>query len=72
MRRVITSFFQNPDELYHDTWERRRDLLRKCPHHVMPKWQLVQYFYDSLSKPHCQMVDASCGNTFMTNNEDEA
>jgi len=29
------SFSQNFGELFHETWERLRDLLRKCPHHVV-------------------------------------
>jgi len=70
--RAILSFFSKSGELFHETWERLMDLLRKCPHHVVPKWQLMQYFYVSLSEPHCQMVDASCGGTFMTKNEDVA
>ena len=46
--------------------------MRKCPHHQVPRWQLVQCFYDGLTFPHRQMVDASCGGTFMLKNEDEA
>jgi len=72
MLRAITSFFQNPGELFHETWERLRDLLRKRPHHAVPKWQLVQYFKDNLFEPHCQMVDVSCDGTFITKNENEA
>jgi hypothetical protein len=47
-------------------------MLRKCPHHAIPKWQLVQCFYDGLTEPHRQMVDASCGGTFMFKSENEA
>ena len=72
MRRAIINFSQLPNEQFYETWERLHDLLRKCPHHVVPKWQLVQSFYDSLSESHRQMVDASCSGTFMTKNEDEA
>jgi hypothetical protein len=49
-----------------------KDLLRKCPHHAVPKWQQVQCFYDGLTEPHRQMVDASCGGTFMLKSEDDA
>jgi hypothetical protein len=49
-----------------------KDLLRKFSHHVIPKWQLVQCFYDGLTEPHRQMVDASCGGTFMLKSENEA
>ncbi|GAV62963.1 LOW QUALITY PROTEIN: hypothetical protein CFOL_v3_06485, partial [Cephalotus follicularis] len=56
---------------FHESWERLKDLIRKCPHHVIPKWQLVQCFYDGLTAQN-RMVDASCGGTFMHKNEDEA
>ena len=48
-----------------------KDLLRKCPHHQVPKWQLVQSFYDGLSDKNRQMIDSSCGGTFMLKSEDE-
>ncbi|GAV72245.1 hypothetical protein CFOL_v3_15733, partial [Cephalotus follicularis] len=57
---------------FHESWERLKDLIRKCPHHAVPKWQLVQCFYDGLTAQNRQMVDASCGGTFMHKNEDEA
>jgi hypothetical protein len=59
-------------EPLHETWERLKDLLRSCPHHVVPKWQLVQSFYDGLTESSRSTVDASCGGTFMLKSEDEA
>ena len=58
--------------MFHETLEILKDLTRKCPHHTIPKWKLVQYFYDGLSERHRQMVDASCGGTFMLKNKHEA
>lgn len=72
IRRAITSFSQLDGELFHETWERLKDLIHKCPHHAIPKWQLVQCFYNGLSEKHRQMIDASCGGTFMLKSEDEA
>jgi hypothetical protein len=72
IRKAITSFSQIEGEPFHETWERMKDLLRKCQHHDVPKWQLVQCFYDGLTEPHRQMVDASCGGTFMLKSEDDA
>jgi hypothetical protein len=59
-------------ETFHETWERMKDLLRKCPHHAVPKWQLIQCFYDGLIEPHRQMVNALCGGTFILKSEDDA
>jgi hypothetical protein len=53
-------------------WERLKDLLRSCPHHAVPKWQLVQSFYDGLTESNKSMADASYGGIFMLKGEDEA
>ena len=71
-RRAITSFAQQSNESFHETWERFRDLIHKCPHHQVPKWQLCQSFYDGFVEAHRQMIDSSCGGTFMMKSEDEA
>ena len=72
LRRAITGFTQQDGEQFHETWERLKDLLRQCPHHKVPKWQLVQTFYDGVNERQRQLVDASCGGTFMYKNETEA
>jgi hypothetical protein len=71
-RRAITGITQYQGEAIHETWERLKDLLRSCPHHAIPKWQLVQSFYDGLTESCRSTVDASCGGTFMLKSEDEA
>jgi len=72
IRNTITGFSQIEGETFHETWERMKDILRKRPHHVVPKWQLIRCFYDGLTEPHRQMVDASCGVTLMLKSEDDA
>jgi hypothetical protein len=71
-RRAIIGITQYQGEPLHETWERLKDLLRSCPHHAVPKWQLVQSFYDGLTESCRSTVDASCGGTFMLKSEDEA
>jgi uncharacterized coiled-coil protein SlyX len=71
-RRAITSITQYAGEPFHETWERLKDLLRSCLHHAVPKWQLVQSFYDGLTESSRSTVDASCRGTFMLKSEDEA
>jgi hypothetical protein len=71
IRKAINGFSQIEEEPFHETWERMEDLLRKCPHYAFLNWQLVQCFYDGLAEPHRQMVDASCGGTFMLKSEDD-
>ena len=72
MRRTITGFTQSLGELIHESWERLKELLRKCPHYSLSKWQIVQAFYEGLTEQYRQMVDASCGGAFMSKSEDEA
>ena len=72
MRRAIMGFAQLPGEQIHESWERLKELLRKCPHHGLSKWQIVQAFYEGLGDQYKQMVDASCGGAFMSKSEDEA
>ncbi|MQM08325.1 hypothetical protein Taro_041178 [Colocasia esculenta] len=37
MRRAITGFSQHPGELMHESWERLKELFRKCPHHGLSR-----------------------------------
>ncbi|GAB2266565.1 hypothetical protein Dimus_037902 [Dionaea muscipula] len=70
-RREITTFQQQSDEHLFESWERFGDLLRKCPHHDIPRWQLVQNFYFGLLPSQRQMMEASCGGSVMTKDENE-
>ncbi|XP_058202597.1 uncharacterized protein LOC131317035 [Rhododendron vialii] len=71
-RQEITGFTQHDGEQFHESWERFNDLLRTCPHHAIPKWQLVQSFYQGLMEPHRQLVDSSSGGTFLHKNVNDA
>ncbi|CAA7394772.1 unnamed protein product [Spirodela intermedia] len=71
MRKHIWSFSQRLGETLHETWEIFKDLLRKCPHHAIPKWQLNRIFYDGLLEQHRNMVDSICGGAFMEKTPNE-
>ncbi|KAI5649111.1 hypothetical protein M9H77_35116 [Catharanthus roseus] len=72
LRREITTFSQQNNEQFHESWERFKELLRSCPHHEVPKWQQIQSFYSGLDERNRQMVDSSCGGTFLHKTADEA
>ena len=72
LRRAITTFSQNINEQLHESWERFKELLRSCPHHEVPMWQLVQSFYSGLDDHNRQMVYASCGGSFLYKTPEEA
>ncbi|XP_027348306.1 uncharacterized protein LOC113859825 [Abrus precatorius] len=63
MRNDISSFYQLESETLYDTWERSKELLRKCPHHGIPDWLQVQIFYNGLNPATRQMIDAAIGGT---------
>ena len=65
------NFTQLDGEQFHETWERLNELMRKCPHHEVPCWHLVDTFYNNLIEKHSTMIDESCDGTFMRKNVDE-
>ncbi|CAN6476089.1 unnamed protein product [Victoria cruziana] len=71
-RRAIYLFTALEGESFHQAWEMMKDLLRKCPHHQISRWQVLQGFYDGLTKSHRQVIDSSCGGSLMLKSEDEA
>nr|GEU89990.1 hypothetical protein [Tanacetum cinerariifolium] len=42
IRNKIKSFRQIPGERFHEAFSRLKELLRTCPHHDVPKWELVK------------------------------
>ncbi|XP_057985368.1 uncharacterized protein LOC131170331 [Hevea brasiliensis] len=60
------------DESLYEAWERYKDLQRRCPHHGIPKWMLVQHFYNGVSPAIRGIIDASSGGDLMEKLEDEA
>ncbi|KAJ9132909.1 hypothetical protein P3X46_033728 [Hevea brasiliensis] len=60
------------DESLYEAWERYKDLQRRCPHHGIPKWMLVQHFYNGVSPAIRSTIDASSGGDLMEKSKDEA
>ncbi|KAI3709664.1 hypothetical protein L2E82_39430 [Cichorium intybus] len=40
--RAIQDFQQKPGKAFREAWDRLKELMRSCPHHNIPKWQLVK------------------------------
>ncbi|CAN6454214.1 unnamed protein product [Victoria cruziana] len=70
-RRAITIFAALEGESFHHAWERMKELLRRCPHHQIPRWQVVQGFYDGLTEAHRQTINSSCGGSLMLKSDDD-
>ncbi|KAF7835343.1 uncharacterized protein G2W53_010202 [Senna tora] len=72
MRNDITSFVLLDNESLYEAWERFKELLRKCPHHGLPKWLQVQTFYNGLSSEIRTSIDAAAGGALMSKPVDAA
>ncbi|GJX44697.1 reverse transcriptase domain-containing protein [Tanacetum coccineum] len=66
IRNKIKSFRQISGEQFHEAFSRLKELLRTCPHHDIPKWELVKVFYDGLDYHNQQFVMATSGGTFFS------
>ncbi|CAN6447170.1 unnamed protein product [Victoria cruziana] len=71
-KRAITTFSTLEGESFHQAWERMKELLRMYPHHQIPKWHVIQGFYDRLTEAHRQTIDSFCGESLMLKSEEEA
>ncbi|XP_058003689.1 uncharacterized protein LOC131180094 [Hevea brasiliensis] len=72
LRNELTSFGPRDDESLYEAWERYKDLQRRFPHHGIPKWTIVQHFYNSVSPTIRNTTDASSRSDLMEKLEDEA
>ena len=65
-QKEISSFTQEEDEKFSETWEQFKDLLIKCPPHGYEKWRLMQFFYQELSQPNRSMIESMNNGAFLS------
>ncbi|XP_073133495.1 uncharacterized protein [Henckelia pumila] len=65
LRTDITMFAQGEQESLYEAWERYKDMLRRCPHHQLPDWLVVQNFYYGLLPANRTMLDAAAGGNLL-------
>ena len=61
IRNALTQFSQQSGESLCEAWERYKEMLRKCPHHGMPDWMVINCFYNGLGWQSRPIVDAASG-----------
>ncbi|GKB60514.1 reverse transcriptase domain-containing protein, partial [Tanacetum coccineum] len=71
-RKEITDFQQVFGETFTKAWERFKDLLRKCPHHIFSLLHQIEFFYNGLSKSDQDFLNIAAGGNLMTKNTQEA
>ncbi|XP_050233798.1 uncharacterized protein LOC126682206 [Mercurialis annua] len=64
LRMAITTFAQQDLESLYEAWERFNEYLRKCPHHGVPDWLVVETFFNGLNGATRMMLDAASGGSF--------
>ena len=57
-RNEISSFTQEEDEKFSESWKHFKELLIRCPPHGYEKWRLVQFFYQRLTQPNGSMIES--------------
>ncbi|PHT47223.1 hypothetical protein CQW23_11431 [Capsicum baccatum] len=65
LRDEITNFRQLPTEALHETWERFKTKLMRCPNHHMTNVHLMEILYRSLNSVTKPVVDNAAGGSFM-------
>ncbi|XP_060965323.1 uncharacterized protein LOC133034287 [Cannabis sativa] len=68
----INNFYQLDNESLHESWERLKDLIRKCPHHDIEKWMLVNNFYNGLVGNTRTLINDAADGAFMRKSANEA
>nr|GEY79531.1 hypothetical protein [Tanacetum cinerariifolium] len=61
----ITNFLQKPNETFNESWERFKDLLRKCPHHGFFELHQLDTFYNPLNPNDQDALDSAAGGNFL-------
>ncbi|KAL5580185.1 hypothetical protein UlMin_012627 [Ulmus minor] len=72
LRNDITYFQQLEGESLYETWERYKELLRRCPHHGIPFWIQIETFYNGLNAQTRTIVDAASNGALMSKTYNEA
>ncbi|GJS45851.1 hypothetical protein Tco_0595972 [Tanacetum coccineum] len=71
LRNEISNFQQRFDELFHEAWDRYKDLLRACPHHGFTELHQLDTFYNALNLADQDSLNsAASGNLLERSTQD--
>nr|GEX72358.1 reverse transcriptase domain-containing protein [Tanacetum cinerariifolium] len=65
LRNEISNFQQRFDELFHEAWDRYKDLLRACPHHGFTEFHQLDTFYNALNPADQDSLNAAAGGNLL-------
>ena len=72
IRNEIVNFHQFGGESFTKYFERFKELLIKCPHHIFEKWTLCQILHDGLEKSSQTMLESMYQGNFLSQHHDSA
>ncbi|XP_056855094.1 uncharacterized protein LOC130504498 [Raphanus sativus] len=72
VRRRISTFHQNPQESFKNTWGRFKSYELECPHHGYPEPQFLKIFYKGVILSYKTTLDTESEGNFVTRNPIEA
>ena len=68
----ITHFAQWDQESLYEAWERYKDMLKRCPHHGLQGWVVIQTFFGGLHPQYKNDITAAAGGALMNKTYEEA
>ena len=72
LKNEIIKFTQKFDESFSESWDRFKELLRKCPHHGFSELMQLDTFYNGVSQADQDSLNASAGGNFLSKTTKEA
>src|SRR5690349_8347082 len=72
LRGKINTFVVKDRESLFKSWERFKDLLLDCPHHGIPKIELLEIFFKGLDEDSQFKLQSLSGGTFMEKHVDDS
>ncbi|GKG11519.1 reverse transcriptase domain-containing protein, partial [Tanacetum coccineum] len=72
LKNDITNFQQKFDETFSETWDRFKDLLRKCLHHSFLELHQIDTFYNALTQSDQDSLNAAAGGNLLNRTHRDA
>ncbi|KAI3736281.1 hypothetical protein L6452_15820 [Arctium lappa] len=67
----ITHFVQWDQETLYEAWERYKNMLKKCPHHGLHSWVIIQTFFGGLHQQYKNDITVAAGGALMNKTYEE-
>ncbi|XP_074343484.1 uncharacterized protein LOC141682685 isoform X1 [Apium graveolens] len=68
---ALTQFAQQSGKSLCEAWDCYKEMLRKCHHHGIPDWMIINCFYNGLCAQSRLMFDAASGGALWAKSYDE-